>query len=328
MARIIVAAVVGWQICRWIDPGSLPIYAVIVPLVAMRDDPYSAFNTSFDRLLGVIAGITIGVLVAAWLGPSVYAVGLVLLVGLLGGIVLRVGPSLNVQVSLSALLVFANPDPGQLAVLRLWETLVGAAVTVVLSTLLFPPDSRAAIVQAYQEVTGQVSRQLSDLGVVVAHADRHVPRVIALDDAAQETERRAEDLPAKLAGARRSVRYNPLRRHQHANLAAMAEPVDLVVRLAQAVRVLVEDVADLAARPDIGSTWDRMGAQLAPVLTHTAVAVATGLTPAGLTPEARESVAAAAQELERWRAGSPAPLDAVLRRPAYRIVHALEAFDR
>ncbi len=137
--RIVVAAAVGWQICRWIDPGSLPIYAVIVPVVAMRDDPYSAFNTSFDRLLGVLAGITIGVLVAGWLGPSVYAVSLVLLVGLLGGIVLRVGPSLNVQVSMSALLVFASPDPGQLAVVRLWETLVGAAVTVVPSPLLFPP---------------------------------------------------------------------------------------------------------------------------------------------------------------------------------------------
>ncbi|MEP6629585.1 MAG: FUSC family protein [Lapillicoccus sp.] len=326
--RIVVAAAVGWQICRWIDPGSLPLYAVIVPVVAMRDDPYSAFNTSFDRLLGVVAGIAIGVLVAGWLGPSVYAVSLVLLVGLLGGIVLRVGPSLNVQVSMSALLVFANPDPGQLAVVRLWETLVGAAVTVVLSPLLFPPDSRAAVASDYQEVTRQVARQLSDLGALTAHADRHVPRVLALHDAAQETEHRAEELPLKLAGAQRSVRYNPLRRRHRSTLAAMAAPVGLVVTLAQAARVLVEDVAEFAARPGIGPTWDQVGPHLADVLSETAVAVGTGLTPAGLTPEARQSVAAAAQELERWRAAAPAPLDAVLRRSAYRIVHALEAFDR
>ncbi len=326
--RIIIAAVVGWQICRAINPDGLPIYAVIVPLVAMRDDPYSAFNTSFDRLLGVVAGIVIGVAVAGWLGPSVYAVALVLLIGLLGGILLRVGPSLNVQVSLSALLVFANADPSQFAVTRLWETLVGGAVTVVLSPLLFPPDSLAAISRAYDDVTSRVARQLSELSVVAAHAEQHAPRLAAIRQAALETELLAEALPGKLTGAQRSVQYNPLRRGQRSSLEAMGLPVGLVVSLAQALRVLVEDVAEFSARADLAPTWERVGVPLAQVLTAAAAAVGTGLSPAGLTPAASRAIATANDGVERWRAAARTPLDAVLRRPAYRMVHALDAFDR
>lgn len=321
--RIVVAAVVGWLACRWIDPTTLPIYAVIVPVAAMRDDPYSALHTSFDRLLGVVAGIAIGVLVADWLGPSVYAVGLVLLTGLLGGILLRVGPALNVQVSLSALIVFASPDPGQLAVTRLWETVVGAVVTVVLSPLLFPPDPRQALTRAYEDVVAQVARHLSDLSVVVEHADRHPARLAALMASAQETEREAQDLPGKLAGARRSLRYNLLRRDQQAPLSAMAAPIELAGGLAEAVRVLVEDVAELSARTDLTATWSRVGGRLAPVLSAAAAAVGTGLPPSGLAPGARAAVTRASEEIERWRAASATPVDAVLRRPAYQIVRAL-----
>lgn len=326
--RIVVAAVAGWVVCRWIDPSTLPIYAVIVPVVAMRDDPYSALNTSFDRLLGVVAGIVIGVLVAGWLGPSVYAVSLVLLVGLLGGILLRVGPALNVQVCLSALIVFANPDPGQLAVTRLWETVVGAAVTVVLSPLLFPPDAHQAVTRAYEDVIDQVARRLSDLSVVVEHADRHPDRLAELRTAAQETERRAQDLPEQLAAARRSVRVNPLRRRQEGPLSAMAEPIDLATGLAESARVMVEDVAEFAARADLRPAWGRLGVRLVPVMSATAAAVGTGLPPSGLTPGARAAVARAADELEQWRAEASTPVDAVLRRPAFRMVRALARLEK
>jgi len=106
IARIVIAACVGWQICRWISPTDNPIYAALVPLMAMRDHPFSAMNVSFDRVLGVIAGVLLGVLLATLLGPGLLAVALAVGVGLLLGMLFRLGPVLNVQASLSALLVF------------------------------------------------------------------------------------------------------------------------------------------------------------------------------------------------------------------------------
>src|SRR5271170_6689832 len=55
--RVVIAAGVSWQLCMWIlngPHGHPPVYAAVVPLVAMRDHPYSAFNVSLDRLVGVL----------------------------------------------------------------------------------------------------------------------------------------------------------------------------------------------------------------------------------------------------------------------------------
>jgi uncharacterized membrane protein YgaE (UPF0421/DUF939 family) len=122
--RVVIAAGVSWQLCMWIlngPHGHPPVYAAVVPLVAMRDHPYSAFNVSLDRLVGVLAGVCLGIAVVQWLGLSTLAVVLVLAVGLIGGIALQLGPGTNIQVAASSLLVFSNPDPNVYAFARLWR---------------------------------------------------------------------------------------------------------------------------------------------------------------------------------------------------------------
>jgi len=42
VVRIIIAAAVGWWICVLIEPDQLPIFAIVVPLMAMRDQPFCA----------------------------------------------------------------------------------------------------------------------------------------------------------------------------------------------------------------------------------------------------------------------------------------------
>lgn len=92
--------------------------------------------------------------------------------------------------------------------------------------------------------------------------------------------------------------------------------------------MLVDDIAEFSARPGIEATWRRVGSHLSTVLSATASAVGTGVSSAGLTPTAQAAITAASEEMEQWRAAAQTPLDAVLRRPAYRMVHAIEALDR
>jgi len=141
IVRIVIAAVVSWEVCQLIDTSAVPIFAVVAPLVAMRDQPFSALNVSFDRIIGVVVGVVLGVVVVRLFGSTLLSVVVVLAVGLLSGVVLRIGPVLNIQVALTGLLVFTSIDPDTYGITRLWETLIGAGVTVVLSPFLFPPDA-------------------------------------------------------------------------------------------------------------------------------------------------------------------------------------------
>ena len=61
IARIILVAAVSWQICVLIGATQPPVFAVLVPLVCLRDDAFSVFNLSIARLVGVVAGLLIAI---------------------------------------------------------------------------------------------------------------------------------------------------------------------------------------------------------------------------------------------------------------------------
>ena len=114
IVRIVIAAVVSWEVCQLIDTSAVPIFAVVAPLVAMRDQPFSALNVSFDRIIGVVVGVVLGVVVVRVFGSTLLSVVVVLSVGLLSGVVLRIGPVLNIQVALDGPARVHQHRPGHL----------------------------------------------------------------------------------------------------------------------------------------------------------------------------------------------------------------------
>jgi uncharacterized membrane protein YgaE (UPF0421/DUF939 family) len=320
VVRIVIAAAVGWWICVLIEPDQVPIFAIVVPLMAMRDQPFSALNVSFDRIVGVIAGVLLGIVVVGLLGVSALSAAVVLGVGLLAGVVLRLGPNLNVQVSLSALLVFTSTDPNVYGWTRLWETLVGGVVTVGLSPFLFPPDAAKQYRLELRRVCLRLSQHLAEVAALVEDAPRNHEALEALHAAAQRTQTSAHALPDRLASARRAVRNNPLRRRDIEPLETLAVPTAGAVETARWVRLMVEEVADLSGRPDVDPVWATSGPWLSRVLQSLAAVIDAVLVKD--TSEAA-SVQQAADELHQWRESDKHPLAVVMRRPAFRLVRVV-----
>lgn len=88
-ARIVVTVAVAWQVALWLGADQPPVFAAIVPLVALRGDPMTALGTSLQRALGVVAGVLIGLAVLNVLRPSTATLALVVALGLGVGMVLR-----------------------------------------------------------------------------------------------------------------------------------------------------------------------------------------------------------------------------------------------
>ena len=317
--RIVVTACVAWQICIWLGSRHPPVYAVIVPLVAMRDDPFSAFNVSFDRLLGVVAGLSLGLLVVHWLGPNALSVGIVLAVGLLGGMLLRVGASLNIQIAISALLAFANSNPDAYAVSRLWETAVGAAVTVLLAPLLRPPNARANVDAAVVGLGRDLAATLERGCALIAAPQISVSELDTLRDESRLVEDRARALTGQFTQAVRSVAGNPLRRRDRQPLAALADTVAVTIELARSSRQFADELAALSPREDLQPEWPSIAAPLTALVMPLAQAVRAGIKPpGGLTAaEYRTAVEAAKQALADWSSRDPRPISVVVRRPLH-----------
>ncbi len=320
IVRIVIAAVVGWEVCKLIDTSAVPIFAVVAPLMGMRDQPFSALNVSFDRLMGVVVGVALGIVVIRVFGMNLLSVVIVLGVGLLCGVVLRFGPVLNIQVALTGLLVFTSIDPDVYGITRLWETLIGAGVTVVLSPFLFPPDAAKQYRVELRRVCTRLSEHVAQAASLVEEAARNHQALVALHDEARRTETSAHALPGVLESASRAVRNNPLRRRDIGPLTTLSEPTATVVEMSRWVRLLVEEVADLSGRPDVDPLWPTSGPSLSRVLRPLA-AVIDGV----LVKEASEeaSVAEASAELVRWRGVDKHPLAVVMRRPTFRLLRVV-----
>ncbi len=308
VARIVVAAAATWLIAASLGAPEPPVYAVLVPLLVMRDDPFAALNGSASRMVGVVAGVLIGVAVIDLLPAGVGAGIALLAVSLLVGMVLRVGGVLNVQVAVSAFIVFAVGTPaGGFAWRRLWETGVGAVVTVVLAPLLLPPNP----VRLIERRLDRLGEELHDVLISVAGAPGAGDEAGSLVETARALRRDDEQ-------AQRSARWNPLQRRLLPALRAQHERIDLADVMAIHVHAFSADLLDLARRGHSDALGDRRPVLLA-VATPLAAAVQSavdGRDDAGDLPRIEAALAAD-------QAADQSPVAVVTRHPLMRLQQLL-----
>jgi uncharacterized membrane protein YgaE (UPF0421/DUF939 family) len=306
--RIAVAATLAWWIARLLG-ADRPVFAVIVPMVAIRDDTHAALSLSLGRMLGVIAGVLLGIGVVALAGVSTAAIALLLVVGLAVGLFLRTGPELNTQIAISALLVvIVTRNADEYAVERIWETGVGSIVSLAVAAFLLPPDP---LRDAERRLSATAAALAADLagakGTLVSGDPSARALLVHADEHARAAARAVEDLPR----AQRALRLSPLRRGTRPRLEVVDRRQRLGLRLAIQVRRLARDFASFAHREDMREQWDAAALRLPPILDLVAAAGAKALAGEGCSRE----VAAARELMAAFQRDDSRPVTAILRRP-------------
>jgi len=283
--RLALKMSLGGTVAWWIASAlgaTRPLFAALVPLVAMNGDPFAAVSVSLGRILGVFAGVGIGVaLINVSVSPT-WRVAIALVVATLVGIVLKVGQQPNLQVPISALFLigFAGANTEQFAVQRIWETAIGAVVAIVVSTFLWPPDPIRELERRLQRLRQQLA---ADFAVIADDLATGSGGTSAQLDALREHSLDAVRDVFELAPARRALRWSPMRRNDARLLGDLEERINLGARAARHVRSLGRDVADLHVR----------NRELAAATRHLADALDRGL----LGHDRTEPLARAEQEL-------------------------------
>lgn len=316
-ARVVVTVTVAWQVAVWLGADQPPVYAAIVPLVALRGDPGTALTSSLQRVLGVVVGVVIGIVVLNVLQPSTAALAVVVAVGLLAGMFLPSAGSLQVQLPVSSLLVFASASPDSYAFHRLWETMAGAAVTVLLAPLLWPPDPRRSLsaladdsrTRLVEGLTGTVAA----LGTDPATAADNRTAVDAHVEAVHTNAARARE-------AERAMRFNPLRRLQRGTVEDLARSVATADLLAPHLEVLARETAVLTGREDLAPVLDDARRRLPVLAASTARAVERALRGEDRGP----ALAEARADLAAYVRTDSRPAAVALRRPFQRILDDLD----
>jgi uncharacterized membrane protein YgaE (UPF0421/DUF939 family) len=320
IVRITVCAAIAWQISLWAGVKQPPVFAALVPLVAIKEDPYGIVNLSLARLAGVVAGIGVGLLVVKHVSHSTVALVIVLLAGFAVGMAIRVGGQLNTQVAVSALLLVASPlSPTTYGLERFWETLVGAAVTVAIAPLIFPPNPLREVAATLERVTANLVADLRASAGLVGHGS---PEETAanLERVTVHT-RQALTAPDDVARARRALRYNPIRARDRSPLEQLSSQVALASKLAFQSQRLAQDVAAYATRDDLAADWHAAGATMPQLTEDTAEAARLALR----GDDAGPAIDRAERGLTGYREADPRALAVILRRPLRALLDELEA---
>lgn len=242
VVKMTLAASLGWWLGT-LAGESRPIFAALVGLVALSGDPFQALSASVSRVLGVFAGVAIGIGLLQLDVRELWLIVLGLLLGLLAGVPLRVGDRPNIQGAVSALFLVGLGRSGALnaGVARLWETALGAGVTLLVAVLVWPPHPVAELQRRLdrlrQELAADLAAIMDDLatGSGAVHARMEDVRTHSLD-AVREA--------MQLDAARRALRLNPVRRGHAPELEAVAARIVLAARLYRHTRSIARDVLD------------------------------------------------------------------------------------
>lgn len=248
--RLAIKMTIGGTLAWWIASSlgaQLPIFAALVPLVATIGDPFATVSLSLSRIVGVFAGVGLGIAVIHLDVTTTAKVGIALAAGTLLGVLLQFDGRINLEIPVAAIfmIAFSSGNVEQVGIQRIWETAIGALVTMLLATFLWPPDPIRELDRRLERMRQQIAADFAVVADDLATGSGTTGR--QLDTLREHSLDAVRDVFA-IEPARRALRWNPLRRHDVAKLGDYERRINLAARVARHVRAIGRDVTDAPVR--------------------------------------------------------------------------------
>jgi len=253
-----VATIVAWLLCNILLHQPLPIFAAIAALLVVQPSVNQSLSKGVERSIGVVAGVLLAFGVGILFGTASWIVLGVIVLSLLLAWVLRLTPGSANQIPISAMLVLSigaqTPD---YAVNRIIETVIGAAVALLVNVVIVPPVMLGPAHLAVSRLAHGVADTLDALSVTL-HS-RQTPQqreellagaraLRPLRDAATSTIARAEE---SLMFNPRGGKHRTALEHDRRFLASLTSLATQVLGMARAVHDHYAD--ELAVDPVVKS---------------------------------------------------------------------------
>ncbi|HEX5813170.1 MAG TPA: FUSC family protein, partial [Pseudonocardia sp.] len=162
LAGASVAAFLAAEGLGLVDPP--PLVAALTALLVVQATASSTLFSGVERVLSVVAGVALAMGFVSVVGLTWWSLGILVTASIIVGQLLRLGPNL-IEVPISAMLVLGvgyTAGAEATGMGRVVETLIGAAVGVLIN-VLFPPAVRSRYAgQAVQRLADEIAALLDE----------------------------------------------------------------------------------------------------------------------------------------------------------------------
>lgn len=223
VAKASAATVAAWLVAAWLIPGPLPVFAAIAALLVVQPSVNQSFGKAIERSIGVILGVLIATGISVGFGADSWIILLAIVVAMLVAWALKMTPGTSNQVAISAMLVLAlGASSPQYALDRVLETLIGAAIGIIVNALIVPPVAVSPAREALALLGGELAASVDRLAEALERP-RTPAQLEALMIEARLLRPMRDAAEAAIADGEESLTLNPRRSAHRAELAALRD---------------------------------------------------------------------------------------------------------
>ncbi|MFF2271782.1 aromatic acid exporter family protein [Agromyces sp. NPDC058136] len=263
VAKAAVATIAAWLIAGWLIPAQLPVFAAIAALLVVQPSVNQSFGKAIERSIGVILGVLIASGISLVFGQNTWIILVAIVVAMLVAWSLKMTPGTSNQVAISAMLVLAlgSSSPAY-AFDRIIETLIGAAIGIVVNTLIVPPVAVAPARRDLTLLAGELAASLDRLASALEKPQSPAQlQQLMLEARLMRPMRDAAD--AAISTGEESLTLNPRRSAHRTDLGEMRALLDrlspIVTQVIGMTRAFFDHYDDaLAAEPTVRAIAEQL----------------------------------------------------------------------
>jgi hypothetical protein len=248
--RLTGAAVASYLVARLAVSDARPVTAALTALLVVQVTLVGTIADTLRRIVSVIAGVGLAIGVSSFFGFTWWSLAIVIGASILVGQALRLGPHL-LEVPISAMLILAVGGLGSQAEDRIAETLVGAAVGLLVNVLFPPAVQTRSAGAAVEQFAAQIARLLDRVAETLTNGDATRNEVRGWLAEARSITRDLTRVDQVLNDAHQSRRLNPRAVGTLDTTPDLRSGLDALEHSAVALRAVFRSIADRAgAVPD------------------------------------------------------------------------------
>ncbi|MBB5917640.1 uncharacterized membrane protein YgaE (UPF0421/DUF939 family) [Nocardia transvalensis] len=171
------AATVSWLLATGLIHHHNPVFAPITTLIALNTDRGGRGTNAVRFVIGVVLGLLVAELMMVWFGHGFWAMGTAVLLALVAGLVIGGDRLTMAQAGVSAIISVSSGKFAGTA--RVEDALLGAAVALVVSQVLFPAHPLALLRRSESAILADLARALQL--TAQAMSAPHTAPVVSID---------------------------------------------------------------------------------------------------------------------------------------------------
>lgn len=262
-----VAIAVSWAIAVFTMGVDMPIFAAIAALLVVAPSVNQSIAKGIERTIGAVAGVALAALVGWLFGDGTWIVLALVVVTVVLAWMVRLPPMASNQVPISAMLALSlgvGHDPN-VAVDRIVETMIGAAVALVVNLVLVPPIVHAPARKALAEMGEDIATAYEACADALVTPEWNgraelLAEARALRDRREAAVQRMQELEESLQMNPRAKKVHEAISRDRELLRTLTILTNRVIGIARAIADRFDDgVADEPLIPGIAQELRRIG---------------------------------------------------------------------